>query len=214
MWSSYEHDRFYPTIESHDFACTLVLPPSHSHHGLLCSLIASLWLILIHLLQGQEKMTSLSCLHQYGDSPDVQCYKWVLSFVLKHICMRSRFHVSALLSSAHASDRSNHSEFNWLVLSGQTAGTSVMIWVHGTDEAAPWAGAGGPSWKHVWGGGCKYRAGTKGEWRYQTWKQMCYQWEDIGWKRLKKAFDICWHFVQSSSHQYADNASVLCAEFC
>lgn len=204
MWSSYERDRFYPIIESHDLG---INPLTFTPRPALQSNRLSVWLKLIHLLQGQEKMTSLSCLHQYGDSPDVQCYKWLLLCVLKYICMHSRFHVSALLSSAHASDRSNHSEFNWLVLSGQTAGTSLVIWVHGTDEAAPWAGAGGPSWKHVRGDGHKHRAGTKGEWRYRTRKQTCYQWKDNVWKRLKNAFDICWHFVQSSSHQYADNAS-------
>lgn len=29
-------------------------------------------------------------------------------------------------------------------------------------------------------------AGTEGKWRWQTWKQICYEWEENIWKRLRK----------------------------
>ncbi len=93
--------------------------------------------------------------------------------VMKHVCMHSRFPVSAVFSSAHGSDKSNHSEFSWSVLSGQTAGMSVMIWVHGTDKAAPWAG-------HVWADWCRHRG------KMVLANMETNEWEDNIWKRLRK----------------------------
>ncbi len=116
--------------------------------------------------------------------------------VMKHVCMHSRFPVSAVFSSAHGSDKSNHSEFSWSVLSGQTAGMSVMIWVHGTDKAAPWAG-------HVWADWCRHRG-----------KMVLVNMETnvlwVGREYMKKAKkNICWHFLQRNSHQYVWTMSVI-----